>query len=73
MVAVVLGSEDPLPTAPIAMHAVYSVAEEYARGGVALLREMLENPAGFEKQFILELMSMMPSPPDQDLDECVSD
>lgn len=65
MVAVVLGSAEGLPTEPVAMNDIYSVAEEYARGGVALLREMLEDPAGFEKQFILELMSMMPSPPDE--------
>ena len=62
MVAVVLGVQDELPTEPVAMNDVYTVAEEYARGGVALLREILEDPAGFEKRFMLELMTMMPQP-----------
>lgn len=65
MVAVVLGSQDELPTEPVAMNDIYTVVEEYARGGVALLRETLEDPAGFEKQFMLELMSMMPQPADE--------
>ena len=61
MVALVLGTADDLPTTPIVMNDIYSAAEEYARGGIAMLREMLEDPAGFEKQFMLELMSMMPT------------
>lgn len=63
MVAVMLGPLAELPVEPIGMNDVYTVAEEYARGGVALLREMLEDPAGFEKQFMLELLSLMPATP----------
>lgn len=72
MVAVVLGAMVELPTEPIEMNDIYTVAEEYARGGVALLKEMLEDPAGFEKQFMLELMSMMPTPPQAASEEPVS-
>lgn len=72
MVAVVLGAMAELPTEPIEMNDIYTVAEEYARGGVALLKEMLEDPAGFEKQFMLELMSMMPTPPQAASEEPVS-
>lgn len=60
MVAVALGNAADLPSEAIDMNDVYVTAEEYARGGIAVLKEMLESSLGFEQQFMLEVLALVP-------------
>jgi len=60
MVAVALGKALELPSEALDMNDVYTTAEEYARGGIAVLKELLESSLGFEQQFMLETLALVP-------------
>jgi hypothetical protein len=53
----IAGSDPQYQEATVAdMNVIYGLAEEYARGGIAHLRELLESPLDFQKQLATEVM-----------------
>ena len=56
MVAVALAESDEVKPEQANMRAVFAIAEEFARGGIALLREVLESPTDFHQRLITDVL-----------------